>query len=102
MPEALLTLVRHEAQALCMPPQDSAWVVIRKAKKAAHQLPTSCPPVAHQFRERLTAFILTIAYINDKLVVVSQKPRRLYINDSLNYRSVGSSFMPLVLRTFRQ
>ena len=29
------------------------------------QLPTSCPPVAHQFRKRLTALILAIAYIND-------------------------------------
>ena len=32
----------------------------------------------------LTAFILKIAYIKDKLVVVSEKPYRLYIKDSLN------------------
>ena len=36
-----------------------------------------------------TAFILKIAYIKDKLVVISEKPPRLYINDSLYYRPGG-------------
>ncbi len=37
-----------------------------------------------------TAFILRIAYIFDKLVVIPEKPPRRYINDSLNYRAGGS------------
>ena len=63
-------------QVLCKPPQDPAWLVVGKDNKAlrdSHIL----------LRERLTAFILRIAYIKDKLVVVSEKHRRLYNNDKL-------------------
>ena len=44
-------------------------------------------------RERLTAFILPIAYITDNLVVIPEKPPRLYITDSLYYRAGGISYI---------
>ena len=43
-----------------------------------------------RFQKNLTAFLLKIAYIKDKLVVIPENPYRLYIRDKLYYGAGGS------------
>ena len=43
------------------------------------------------FWKILTAFVIKIAYIKDKLVVISEKPYRLCNRDSLYYTPGGRS-----------